>query len=448
VGSAADAAERARLAGGGKFATPEEKKAAERDRQSSLRMFGRLGVAAGIATSVANTAGVAATAYGDPYGSGPARSRAIVGSIPVASQWLRIAEAVNERENKLGAVRVTGAQLGQDVTGRGQLAAATLGYDLPQAGREEAARQANMAAPRYGSRFNRESATGEQAFREQQRLLPVRREIAKTERELAAATAEVNKAQSIELKAERNLTELRKRASAANREAGKSREDDYKGDLPKEEREAAILAVRQAADRANTELIQAEEHRRAAGEAVAGAKNRVGGVRGRLAELRGQDEENRAGIFEERAATASGSARNLGGQNVYDRAFGLQAFKALQQYGPDALPPEMLAAAQQFAPQTAGKILERHGAGTAEFAEGQKVAPADFTGNPEELRQKADEARRAAEDARREAERTILQVAADAGKELGTIVSDVIKRVTEEMKKGIENAEYLKRANQ
>jgi hypothetical protein len=216
--------------------------------------------------------------------------------------------------------------------------------------------------------------------------------------------------------------------------------------MTKEEREKQILATRAAVANIDKEIQDTAGSYKEARGATIGAKTRQGELSAQQSRLKAQALEVGAGQMEERAGAAAGNARSLGGQNVYDRQFGLQAFKALQQFGPDALPPEMLQAAQQFAPNTAGKILETHGAGTAEFAEGMKVAPADFAGKPEDLRQKAEDLRQQAEQARAEAERTITRTAADAGRDFGVFLKDVINTMFDAMRRGVNNDLLLQRA--
>lgn len=446
TGSAGDAAERARKAGGRAFMTPEEKKSDDQLRRRNDRFTGGLFAAAGAARTGVEVAAAATQGLNDPYQTSTGMWRGVAKAIPGGAWGLRVGEMLNNREGKFTEARVTGEQQGLDVQERVKKYGTTQGYDIPQAGREEAAAQARNASPIYGSRVNRTTASGEQFFREEQRLLPIRRELAKNEREMAAATKEYNAAAEHESKLKTKLKDLDKQRTAAVKEAAKWEDPEYRKDLSKEDREKAILATRLGVSNVEKEIQGTAEAATAAGQARGAAKGRMGEATGRGFALQAQQAENKASIFEDRAATASGSARSLGGMNVFDRAFGLQAFKALQQYGPDALPPEMLAAAQQFAPQTAGKLLEQHGAGTAEFKEGQSVAPADFTGNPEELRRKADDARREAEGFNRQSERAFTESAAEAGRGMGELVNDAMLKMFESFRREVENGKRIERA--
>jgi hypothetical protein len=223
TGSAADAANRARLAGGGKFMTPAEQKAAERERAGAMRGFKRLGVAAGIGNQVLGTAGAAVEAYGDQYSSDVGRDRAIAQSIPGVGHLLRTAEALNNREGMLTQARVVGAQQGL----YGSQRVAGYGVDtgnLSQIRREALASATGGFGGVFGARFGRETATGERAFREQAQLLPIMREQAKTAREVVAANKEVTAAEKNELKIKDRLKTLETQRVGAMQAAARAEE--------------------------------------------------------------------------------------------------------------------------------------------------------------------------------------------------------------------------------
>lgn len=460
TGSAADAAERARKAGGRKFMTAEERKEDDRIRERDNTRTGRLVAAAGAVRTGVQIAAAGAQAYGDPYLSEIGRSRAIAQEIPGGAWGLRMGEMLNNREGILTQSRVVGQIGSLDIQQRNALAGAEIQNAAPQAGREALASLNRQASGLYGQRYDRTTAEGERSFQEQRQLLPVRREMAKTTREYLAAVVETNRARETEQKLEERGKKLQTERIGRLKEQAKLEkqvEDGAggfwraitgEGGPSKEEMEGRIASSRQSVATTDEDIRGNAEQLQKAREARLAAEQRQGGLSARGAELRASLMETHAGILEERAATSAGSAQRLGGMNVYDRAFGVQAFKALQEHGPDALPPEMLAAAQQFAPKSAAKILETHGAGTAEFQEGMKLAPADYAGAPEELRQKAEDARREAETARMEAVKTITQVAADSGRDMGTFMVEAIRTYYDSMRRKVEQDLMIGRAHQ
>jgi hypothetical protein len=136
-----------------------------------------------------------------------------------------------------------------------------------------------------------------------------------------------------------------------------------------------------------------------------------------------------ADVLEEKAATSAAGAQKLGAMNPFERANALENLKLLQAHGPEALSPQQVASAQALAPQTVGKLLEKHGTQTPEFKELQKAAPDDFAGDPGDLRKRAQEERDKAAKAELDAEGDIAKSAAEEGKKLGRRVADAITQV-------------------
>jgi hypothetical protein len=321
-------------------------------------------------------------------------------------------------------------------------------YGIAQAGRERlaAATGSGRNLSIYSGNFDRDTTTGERAFREQQRMLPIRREMAKATRELAGATAEVAKADKIENDLKERAGKLEKQRIDQMRVLTRQEQGDYGNPkMTKEQREQARLAAVMNLSNIEAELTGVAEQRKSAKDAGFQARQRQAQAQGRVGTLKAEDLEAQSQVMTERYQSFQGSARRMGGMNVHDRAFALQAFKALQSHGPDALSPDMLAAAQQFAPESAGKILEVHGRGTREYQEGRQLAPTEFgdvTGTRDQARNLANQA----EDARKKVEADIARSAADAGKDLGTFVGDQIRVITDAAKREIENRLRLRDA--
>jgi hypothetical protein len=115
----------------------------------------------------------------------------------------------------------------------------------------------------------------------------------------------------------------------------------------------------------------------------------------------------------------------------WDRADAVYNLELLQRFGPDMLAPEQLAAAQGIAPQTVAKILEQRGRQTGEFQRLQQLAPADFAGDPNDLRTRASELRDQQVKQQLELERVMAEGAAEAGEKMGAAVVDAMQQVVD-----------------
>jgi hypothetical protein len=436
TGAAAEAAAR--------YGKPDPK-AEEKERRQMMAFWTRASAVAGTAVAALNTAGTAASAFGNPYMTGDARARSIAQSIPGVAPLLRIGENLNQRGNKLEAARVGGEQYEAYARSRLERSALEFQYGIPQAGREAAATAAGAASPIFQRRVNRDSAEGERAFREESRLLPIRREMAKATREVTAATAERVKAEEVEAKIGARARELetqriRQAKIVADQEGGKFPEG-----MSKEDREKARLAEVSRLTGVENELQGTRNQQKQAADAVFQSRIAEGNAKGRVGAVKAEELEAQSQIYAQRADTYAGSGRRLGGMNPMERQFGLQALQALQKYGPDALPPEMLAAAQQFAPETAGKLVEVHGRGTAEYEAGKKLAPAEF-GDVAKARQQSLDFADQAEEQRRKTEATTTATAAEAGRGMAEAVGKFIDQIRDSFVREIDNRLRLRDA--
>lgn len=259
-------------------------------------------------------------------------------------------------------------------------------------------------------------------------MLPIERESAKAEREAAVAAAQRASAAGELLKTERRMGELQVRRVGLERELAK---DENQSGVS---RQNILNQLSETADEAQGVGTLQQQARRSvydAAKSEAGARQRAG--MGAVQKLQAE-----AGGLEEDAAQAAGGARQLGGMNRYARANAVQSLQLLQQFGPDLLSPQQLAQAQSIAPRTAGKILEQFGKGTSEYADLQRLAPADFAGDPDDLRRCADG--KLAEAAKRELEleRDAARAVREAGADVGKYLADVIRQLASEIKKQID----------
>jgi len=370
---------------------------------------------------------IANSAYSEHMTSSQ-QGRSFLKEVVPGGEWLaNRADAFTGRKSKMDRAEDQKRAREFDIQQRQQESQFMLRYGPEQAGREERSRQASGFGGIMLGPMARNTAAGEREFREQSRLLPVRREMAKAEREAAGAAVERKAAEAEFIKlADREKRLIIERGEAqtkVNRDTGSGPARQEKLlQLESRERELqAVAAEKQVAAEAKMMAMQRE----------ASARHAVGQARAGMAEAR-------AANLEERAGTAAATEQRLGGMNVFDRQFGLQSLKDLQQYGVDRLTPEQLQAAQQMAPQTVAKILETHGAGTREAGELSKLAPADYGGRSEGLRQDAQQARDVAESERAQSDAQFYKSAADSGRDMAGIVKEAMRVQFESFKREIE----------
>lgn len=329
----------------------------------------------------------AAPYFYDKYSTGDQLSRrAVRDFLPGGERIQRFTDAVSGREFKYEQARIDAQRRGFAEQAQQEQFRSNLSINPQIAASRGAEQYYRTGTPVMPSLINRSSAEGERAFREEQRILPLKQAEARAEKDMVVATKErIANAKELsnigaygrKLAGER--LELENKLKRSENQSGASRErilqqiktvNDAIGANAGTERQASgqfYESVRRQAE-AKAELGKARTRTRLIGEA-----------------------EN----LEARADTAAGAARRLGGMNAFDRAFGLQAARMIRERGSvEGLPPELVQAAMGFAPETIGKIIERTGSETAEFKAGVAEFNADFAGSPEELRRRATELRR------------------------------------------------------
>lgn len=276
----------------------------------------------------------------------------------------------------------------QQAAGQARLerSAFALSFNPQQAGREALAsayRGQSAVAP---SVFDRTTAGGERAFREEQRLLPLKQAEARAEREMAQASREQLASQTELNRVKARGYELTRQRTALERRLGQS---GFGSGVDRQE------VLKQISD-VNAELSGNLTQQRAAGDQYQNAVGSAVNARAEREKARLRTQlQGEADSLGERAQTAAGAAGRLGTMNPFDRAMGLQLTRMAQQRGSlEGLPQEYLSAIQNFAPETFRKLAEKTGAGTAEFKAGVSEFNADFAGDPETLRRREAEARR------------------------------------------------------
>lgn len=371
-----------------------------------------------VANSLASGAeGVAGMAY-DNYSTGEQKGRQFVRDfVPGGARVQRFVDAMTGRAAGYEQAGIDAQMRSAESQYRGRLASFEQGFNPQQAGREGYARAAAGQSAITPTVFDRSSAVGERAYREEQRLLPLKKEQAKAEREYAAATAE-------RLSAQQELNKANDRARALENQRAKLERDLQRGDNQSGvSRQNVLLRIRNV----NEELTGAYSGQQSAIQQSAAARGRESEAGGaaRLARARTQL-LGQADVLDERAQTALGSASRIGGMNPFDRMQGLQAARLIADRGStEGLPQEVVQAGLGFAPQTVGKIVQQTGAQSEAYKLGaaDPRLAADFpAGDPNALQKQADELRK-----------QFAEVEDDVNKQVASALSSSFKNVGKEI---------------
>lgn len=272
--------------------------------------------------------------------------------------------------------------------------------------------------------IDRSTGMGERNFREASRLLPVQREIAKAEREAQAAAAgrlqseqELNKAVNNGNKLTSERTQLQKTLDA-NRGSGVDRQKIIN----------RLGVVNDALDQNRELQIQARQQVMAQKTTEAQARANVGMQRAAL-------KEAQASNLEDRAERSASGASALGMMNPFDRQRGVEAVRMLQASNGDLsqLPPDMQQLALQLSGQTGQRMVEGFGSRTPEFQRLQGLLPAEFSGNPEQLRRDASTARDQAERERMKTQQELSSTIMNAGQNMADMVSKAMLELVASM---------------
>lgn len=384
-----------------------------------------------VAHTALETAKFSALAVHDPYITGGQIERQGFRQLaPFGGTVQDLVDAFSGRAAKMQQVDIASKRRDLENQFQDQFSRFTTSYAPRQAGREEAARQAAGFGGIYMPRTDRTTAGGEIQFQEQSKLIPVRREIARLEREAAVAVKERNAAES-------NFADLTRRSLGLEqtraRLTAQVRADQGAGP----ERQAMLRELNDV----ENQLKRLAEARQQAAEAVAQSREKAGAAGAAVTKARAEEAETRAEIFESRAARSAGRAKQLGLMSPIERQQALQALELAQKYGLDYLPPELKQQALALAPETVGKLAETQGALTPEFRRAQELAPAEFGEKgttPEDLRQEAAKAREEAESLRVQAEQQFTSSAEAAGRDLAMQIRGMMKTFFDAMKRQIE----------
>ena len=340
-------------------------------------------------------------------------------------------------ENRLNEER---RRLG--VQSRLDQSAAMLSYNPQQAGREGLAAAYRGQSAVVGSVYDRTTSAGERAYREEQRILPLRQEEARAERALAVASrervasqAELNRLRGTETGLQQRLIKQERQLASGDFESGTSRDDLLRtiGTT-----RAELQGIR-GQQRGALEAVGAS----ARGESAAQAERDKARSRTRLL--------GEAETLEGRVETAQGAARRLG-TNPFDRQYALYSARLAKRYFEqngtlDGLPEDNIQAARGFAPEFIDRAIIAGNAKTPEFAAGLKeFGVADFgTGDIKGDSTKAQELKRRLGEAEFRVDAESAERIAATGRSFGAELDKLIAKALKEALNEVERRQKLGR---
>lgn len=261
-------------------------------------------------------------------------------------------------------------------------------------------------------------------FQEESRMLPIRREFAKLQREEAVATKE-------RVAAEREFFILQSKEAtleAKRRDAQKALDRDQSSG---EVRQRLIREANDATEavKLNAELLIT------ARQNVTGAVQREGQATTATAAGRAALLEGQAANREARAGRIQAAAEQFGMMDPFERAFAADSVATANKYGLDALTPEQKSAAARAAPQTIAALAEKAGTSSPDFKRLTTYAPDELGGGTaQENRDRANELRSEAERFRIRGEAEAARQTEASGRDLGGYVAKEVKKLVEAAK--------------
>lgn len=385
------------------------------------RAAGMLSRAAPVVAGAQAMAGLAqfgANAAYDKYSTTAQIGRGFVRDfIPGGESIQRFTDSMSGRTAKMEQARID-AQIGVAAAqARNETQAYMLSFNPRQAGLEGTAAAYRGQSAILPSVFDRSTASGERQYREEQRLLPLRIAEAKAERDIVA-TKRQRQAAELESK---NILEESVRLTEERRKLERELNKDENASGASREKILRSIETTNFALGGNYALQkqaaqQVVEARRA--EETAKAEKDRATVRASLL--------GRADVLDMRADSSQQAARSLGSMSPLDRQFAVNAVELVKRYGTDALPPDIVSAANSVAPNTIGKLIEKTGANSKAFDRLRSIAPDDASGSPNTLRMLADQLRREAASEEFGIDKSFAAAMAGAGRDLGKVIAGVI----------------------
>lgn len=238
-------------------------------------------------------------------------------------------------------------------------------------------RGAGLAAFNPGDRSN---VRGEQLYKEELALVGLREKALRANRESAVA-------RKVEEESASRLMGYERQTAEYNRQKGELFAKYQAAEGP----EKALLAGRIGA--VDISLTNSNGLARQEAQRLIEARQRVAGADRANAEASLDVRRGQLSILEGRESTAAGQAANLASLGMAGRMQGKFALQFLQNQGTDFASPEIISAAQAYAPETTRKLLEN--AGGKYVGEARTVAPEEYRDDLSDIRGKVDSARQA-----------------------------------------------------
>lgn len=417
--------------------------------------FKGVGVGAGAALALAGGAafmegaGKVEKVQRDEYMTSEQRSRQFWKDMPITGWFKRIDDETsgraraNERVDEMSQInearrslkmRERGATL--DVGNRMDAAMARVAAAGGMDGKANMPVQLNTSESVGGTgNYDRSTAGGRTEYKERLALMPLLEQANRAERDEYATkliTVEATKRQN---QLEKEGVDLVKKRHDLNRaieatpvgpgrtaliSAAAQNESDIQGNIDLQRQQAGHVSQSKEA------------------EAMAGHESR---------QKRIAVEQGKLGLLEGREERAADAQANIGMMGVGGRMQSMMALQIAQQYGLDALTPEMAGQAASIAPKTVRELAEKSGGRFNEQM--RRIAPgdADLYQDLGEARGKTDDQRRKVGDMRQEDERKTAAMMAEAQKPLINslkLFNDELKSLVDQLIKQLQLARAQK----
>jgi hypothetical protein len=394
-----------------------------------------LAVASGVG-SMMNTVGQAARIHHNPFATNEEKGRALFRMLPGGETMQSFVDSITGREGRMQTIEKQGRQAMAQARGEQRVMSVFGGLEPGQQGRGMLAatyavqQNRGMAAGTFHPVMDRSSARGDVAFQNEMKLIPARKELLRTERELAKATAERQASEQHMKSLSNKQLELSKDRARVERELRQQDNQSGPNRFRKQNELARILQEQQAYGEQQASHAQSLTGAR---QAEAQAKGAVGAASAGM-------KRAEADVKQAAADRSMGTARTLGEMDPLQRQQGMNVLKMLQEgANPDLLPADMKALARQVAPAEYDKIITRHGAQTETFQAGKQAGLVGFEGDPFQLQKEADQLRREGDEGEFKAEGQAAQEVADAGRGLANTIKGYVEKMIEAVKREIEN---------
>jgi hypothetical protein len=388
------------LGGGTKAAGPMAGLAGK--AMAGLRAYAGPAALAALPLGVLHAGATTTAIFHDQYTTGEQKARQLIRAVPGGERLLGITDDLRGVTAAMERVGEARSQDASRLSIHGQETSFLQSFNPAQAGRAETARQYATGSAVGENYVNRSAVGGELAFRNESRLLGVRKEIQKADRE-AAATAELVKATAKEL-------EFTKRRDDLNRQV-----DRLGGSGP----ERADLLRR--ADAANNEAIQATGQRQTAAANLQGATTAAAGATAGAAKARAGLLGAKAAGLEDAADANAGAAARFGGMNLGQRGLAKIGLDMLRRSGRDGVPDELYQAAASAYPDAVREITQKSAEANPAYRQFQADNGLTPGARVEDLRQQAAGVRNEQASAEYAADAKFSQAAKDAGEKLAEI---------------------------